>query len=168
MNIVYLDFDGVVHDDAVFLHPKRGIYLDAPGRTLFEWMPIVDELLTPHPDVKLVLSTSWVRDHSFEYAKKQLSPSLQNRVIGATFHHREMQKSTYDMMSRGVQVWTDVLRRHPTSWLAIDNDDDGWPVHCRGRLIKTDDRQGLSDNDVQIAIREMLGAFKLGSIFNAN
>lgn len=156
MKICYLDFDGVLHDDAVYCTPKRGIYMGKAGRVLFEWIPILDALLAPHPDVKIVLSTSWVRGRSFEFAKGRLSPTLQARVIGATFHNRLMQKIEFDFMPRGMQVWSDVQRRQPTSWFAIDNDAKGWPDHCRDRLIKTEDLLGLSDLAVQIAIRDML------------
>lgn len=34
------------------------MYLDTPGRTLFEWMPILDELLAPYSELRVVLSTS--------------------------------------------------------------------------------------------------------------
>ena len=156
LRVCYCDYDGVVHDDAVYWSPKRGIYISTPDRTLFEWMPILEDLLAPYPVVKIVLSTSWVRVKSFEFAKSRLSPTLQQRVIGATFHNRLMQKLEFDFMSRGFQVWSDVKRRNPASWFAIDNDDLGWPPHCRDRLIKTEDRLGLSDLDVQDAIRRML------------
>jgi len=158
LHVCYLDFDGVIHDDAVYWHPKRGIYLDTPGRTLFEWMPILEELLAPHPDVKIVLSTSWVRVRSFGFAKGKLSPALQARTIGATFHNELMQKAEYDLLSRGYQVLADVTRRKPTSWFAIDNDDRG-PQEYRDRLVKTEDRLGLSDPAVQEAIRAMLVSF---------
>lgn len=154
--ILYLDYDGVMHDDAVFWHPRRGIYLDTPNRILFEWMPILEELLAPYVDVSIVLSTSWVRVKSFEFAKTKLSKSLQERVIGATFHNRLMQKFDFDNQSRGYQIWNDVVRRKPTAWFAIDNDDKHWPQHCRDRLVLTNDRLGLSDVRVQETIRKML------------
>jgi hypothetical protein len=154
--ILYLDFDGVMHDDSVFWSPKRGIYLDTPNRVLFEWMPILEELLAPYTDVSIVLSTSWVRVKSFEFAKNKLSTSLQERVIGATFHNRLMQKFDFDNQSRGYQIWNDVIRRKPTAWFAIDNDDKQWPEHCRDRLVLTDDSLGLSDVRVQEAVRKML------------
>jgi hypothetical protein len=157
--ILYLDYDGVMHDDAVYWHPTRGIYLDTPGRILFEWMPILEDLLAPHTDVSIVLSTSWVRAKSFEFAKNKLSTSLQEKVIGATFHNRLMQKFDFDNQSRGYQIWNDVLRRKPAAWFAIDNDDAQWPEHCRDRLVLTDDRLGLSDVRVQDAIRDMLLAW---------
>ncbi|WP_295760602.1 HAD domain-containing protein [Undibacterium sp.] len=71
--IIYLDYDGVMHDDAVYWHSTRGIYLDTPGRILFEWMPTLKGLLAPYTDVSIVLSTSWVRAKNFEFAKNKLS-----------------------------------------------------------------------------------------------
>jgi hypothetical protein len=154
--LCYLDFDGVLHDDEVYFDPRRGVYLDMPGRTLFEWAHILEELLMPYPEVKIVLSTSWVRMKSFYFAKSYLPLALQERVIGATYHHREMIDSIYDQMSRGHQVWSDVLRRKALRWFALDNDDSGWPKQCRGDLILTDDRMGLSDPAVQQQIRVRL------------
>lgn len=157
--VCYCDFDGVTHDDAVYWSPRDGIHLRTPGRTLFEWLPILEELLAPYPDVKIVLSTSWVRVKGFEFAKHHLTPSLQSRVIGATFHNRETQKFDFDNMSRGMQICADVERRKPTRWFAIDNDDQGWPAWCRDHLIKTEDRLGLSDLSVQEAVRKVLASF---------
>ena len=156
--IVYADYDGVLHDDDVVWSRRRGIHMRTPGRFLFEWSPILEELLLPHPEVKIVLSTSWVRVKSFDFAKKQLSAELQNRVVGATFHRRHMSKFEFDNQSRGAQILSDVRRRCPLSWFAIDNDDDAWPAHFRHHLIKTDDRSGLCDPEVQAAIRERLAA----------
>ncbi|MGF6183441.1 hypothetical protein ABIB42_004496 [Massilia sp. UYP32] len=157
--VCYFDFDGVTHDDAVYTSPEAGIHIRTPGRTLFEWLPIFEELLAPYPDVKIVLCTSWVRVFGFEFAKHQLTPSLQSRVIGATFHNRETPKFAFDNMSRGMQICTDVRRRKPTRWFAIDNDDHAWPAGYRENLIKTDDRLGLSDPGVQDAIQKLLASF---------
>lgn len=137
--------------------------MKALGHRLFEWMEILEELLEPHPDVGIVLSTSWVRVKSFDYAKQQLSQTLQTRVLGATFHRREIGKRRFDAMSRGVQVLSDVQRRRPAAWMAIDNDDSGWPSHCRDNLIKTQDHLGLSDLEVQGAIRSRLLAFEVST-----
>jgi hypothetical protein len=156
--VLYLDFDGVLHDDAVYWSPKIGIHILTPDRTLFEWMPILESLLVPYPEVKIVLSTSWVRARSFNFAKRQLAPALQGRVIGATFHNREMSKCVFDCMSRGAQVLADVQRRRPAAWLALDNDDQNWPANCRENLIKTEDHLGLSAPEVQAAIRERLAS----------
>lgn len=159
LRVCYCDYDGVVHDDAVYWSPGKGVHLRTPGRTLFEWLPILEELLAPYPDVKIVLSTSWVRAKGFKFAKYHLTASMQSRVIGATFHNRETQRFDFDNMSRGMQICSDVGRRGPSRWFAIDNDDEGWPAWCRDHLIKTEDRLGLSEPAVQDLIRKMLATF---------
>lgn len=154
--ICVLDYDGVVHDDAVYFSPDRGVFLETPDRYLFEWLPVLESLLAPHPHVKIVLSTSWVRNIGFDFAKRQLSPGLQERVIGATFDNRIVQKAEFDFAPRGLQVCQDMSRRCPDAWFAIDDDVAGWPEHFRDRLVLTDSRAGLSAVSVQAAVREQL------------
>jgi hypothetical protein len=157
--VLYLDFDGVLHDEQVYFHRRKGIILSTPGRTLFEWMPILEQLMEPHPNVSIVLSTSWVRIRSFNFAKKRLSPGLQRRVIGATFHRREMRKDEFVLLPRGEQIANDVFRRGPKNWFAIDDDHLGWPSWCRDNLIRTNGNLGISAPDIQEAIGLMLERF---------
>lgn len=157
-NVLYLDFDGVLHDDAVYFSPNRGMYLDAPGRVLFEWMPILDELLAPYPELTVVLSTSWVRAKGLPFATSRLPPSLRSRVVGGTFDNRLVQKAEFDLLPRGLQVWQAIERRRPAAWFAIDNDAAGWPEHCLDRLVLTEDRTGLSDIRAQEEIRRILAS----------
>lgn len=158
LRVCVLDFDGVLHDDAVFSSPDRGMYLAAPGRVLFEWMPILEELLRPYPDLGIVLSTSWVRAKGLAYATSRLAPALSSRVVGATFDNRLVQKAEFDMLPRGLQVWQDIERRAPAAWFAIDNDAAGWPEHCLERVVLTQDRRGLSDIRAQEAVRRILAS----------
>jgi hypothetical protein len=157
--ILYLDYDGVLHDDEVYFHRKRGIYIKTPGRVLFEWMPILEEILAAHPEVKIVLSTSWVRFRSFDFAKGKLSGVLRERVIGATYHKRFMRKEWFVTLPRGEQIAQDVLRRGPKAWFAIDDDFHQWPDWCWDNLIRTYGSVGISDPEVQFAIRTMLKRF---------
>lgn len=155
--ILYLDYDGVLHPEEVYRSPKRGIFLKTEGHTLFEWSPILEEIVLQHPHTRIVLSTSWVRQTDFNYARAQLPQSLQDLVIGATFHRRHMQKLEFDLMSRGEQIVADSFRRASlNSWVALDDDYLGWPTWCRNNLIATDGMLGLSDPIVQQALRNML------------
>ena len=142
--VLYLDYDGVLHHENVRRHPRRGIYLDAPPEfTLFQHAPLLEALLQPFPDVRIVLSTSWVRAIGYSRAVKRLPPGLQTRVIGATYHSC-MHEWTFAMLPRGVQVLDDVERRAPKDWLALDDDGSGWPKEHAQRLVLTDERLGLS------------------------
>jgi hypothetical protein len=90
--ILYLDFDGVLHHEAVFFSPSKGLYIKAEqasvGHVLFQHAPLLIEMLDPHPDIKIVLSTSWVRQYGCYRVAKRLPQALRERVIGATFHSR--------------------------------------------------------------------------------
>lgn len=156
MNICYLDYDAVLHDGNVLRNRSRGMYLSTPGRIFFEWMPILDALLLPYPEVKIVLSTTWVRELGFDKAKHELSAAARDRVIGATFLHPKIIKSEFDMQSRGMQILGDVQRRKPTQWFALDDDAFGWPAAHQVNLIQTQDQSGLSDPGVQELVRQKL------------
>ncbi|MBL0427768.1 hypothetical protein JI746_21860 [Ramlibacter alkalitolerans] len=147
--VVYIDFDGVVQHHAVYCTPKRGIHLRAPGRSLFEWTPHLEELLRPYPEFKLVLSTSWARRPGFGKAKARLPSSLQARVIGSTFHRRvhgadAWVEQGFLLSPRGEQVLADVARRKPLVWCALDDDAEGWPVPYLRHLVQCDSELGLS------------------------
>lgn len=144
-NILYLDFDGVLHHEACFWHPRRGAYLVAPPNyKLFQHAALLQELLTPYPDVQIVLSTSWVRRYGYSKTAKRLPPALRQRVIGATFHS-QMNELKFSALPRGQQVIEDVLRRKPAKWLALDDDPSGWPEDCLSHFVRTDECEGISD-----------------------
>jgi hypothetical protein len=156
MYIMYLDFDGVLHDGNVWFRRGRGIFVAKSGRRLFEWEDILIDLLAPYADVKIVLSTSWVQVRSFNYVNRLLHPSLRLRVIGTTFRHHLMDREEFEELPRGIQILGDVLWRQPTDWFAIDDDGIGWPAWCRDRLVLTQGRFGVSDATVQENIRRRL------------
>lgn len=156
--VLYLDFDGVLHPEAVYWRPQRGAYLDdslaAAGHRLFEHAELLIELLAPYPNVSIVLSTSWARQYRFSRAASRLPPNLRQRAIGATFHSR-MDKVLFDGLSRGRQVLSDVERRQPATWLAIDDTDEGWG-NARGNVVISHTRHGIAEPSVLQALRDSL------------
>ena len=154
--ILYLDYDGVLHHENVLWHPKIGAYLSAPeGYVLFQHAELLDSLLEPYPDVRIVLSTSWVRSYGCDKAAKNLRPALRSRVIGATFHSR-MDKQAFADAPRGLQVWSDVLRRQPRDWLAVDDDFHGWPAWCLDKYVRTHEHQGIREPNVLKELKQKL------------
>lgn len=154
--ICVLDYDGCLHHHEVYYTPGIGVHVREPGHELFEWSGILEELLAPFPEVKIVLSTSWVRARGFEFARAALPEALRARVIDATFDNREVQKLEFDFMSRGEQVLNYVQRRSLKRWFAIDDDADGWPDWCQHCLVQTQGRLGLSAPAAQDAVRKIL------------
>lgn len=144
--ILYLDYDGVLHPEPVYRHPRGGMYfgLEHAGHSLFEYAEVLVEALAPYPHVDVVLSTSWVRVLSYSQARAYLPEALRSRVIGATFHSA-MNKFEFDAMSRGAQVLADATRRSATSWVALDDDDEGWGAAASPHLVLTERTAGLSE-----------------------
>lgn len=154
--ICYLAFDGVLHSSAVHLSQDYGIQMQAPGRALFEWAPILEELLESHPDVSIVLSTSWAGEWGEEFARDVLPGGLKRRVIGSIYTPENLRH--FDALSRGRQVTSDAQKRRPETWFAIDDDTTGWPDAMHGHLILTDGATGISTASVQNAIRRALAS----------
>lgn len=154
--VLYLDFDGVLHHENCLYHPRKGPYLCAPaGHTLFQHVPLLQELLFPYPDVRIVLSTSWVRRYGFRRTARLLGPSLCARAIGTTFHSR-MDEQEFSALARGMQVCGDVYRRRPRDWMALDDDAQDWPEGCIDKLVHTDGVMGIGVPEVMERIREKL------------
>ncbi|WP_455233323.1 HAD domain-containing protein [Geopseudomonas aromaticivorans] len=156
--ILFLDFDGVLHPDAVYRRINGDIELRAAGE-FFMWAPVLIGALEEHPDIRIVLSTSWARALGYDQARKRLPPALRERVIGATWHSamgRGWKESiVYDVQTRYQQIATYLNRLPaPVPWLAIDDDVEGWPEHHRDRLVQTDDMLGLSTPEAQADLVE--------------
>jgi hypothetical protein len=134
-DLLYLDYDGVLHPDAALRYRKApSIRLAAPGHSLFESAPILLDALAPYPRVRVVLSTSWVPALGYKRARDWLPSSLATRVIVATFHSH-MDKVRFSNQARGEQVLHDVGRRHPRRWIALDDATGGWHEHPAGELV---------------------------------
>ncbi|KWF99173.1 hypothetical protein WL95_00165 [Burkholderia cepacia] len=162
-HVLFLDLDGCVHPDAVYEKPGSGPYLQGyPGHRLFEHCGLLEAVLEPYPDVRIVLSTSWVRRYrgSIRRVSRRLTPGLQARVVGATYHSK-MDREAFAAAPRGMQVWQDVLRRKPTAWLALDDDDEGWPAWCRDNLVRTDPLLGISAPSVLAEFKSKLEAMPI-------
>lgn len=156
LDLLYLDLDGCLHHEAVFWSPKRGPYLKAPEKyKLFEHASLLEELLAPYPEVRIILSTSWVVRYGYLKASKKLTPGLRARCIGSTYHYG-IKGDAWHHLSRGEQVTRDAAVRQPRSWLALDDDGVDWPVATLGNFIQTDPYEGIGLPDIQAAIRERL------------
>lgn len=150
---LYLDYDGVLHPDEVYCVGGQ-VVLRMDGFSLFEWSPILEELLAPYPKLQIVLATSWVRVVGFDAALSRLPRGLQRRVVGATWHPHVPRG--WERYSRFEQVRACVERHRHSHWIAIDDDGAGWPAEYRGNLVLTDSLLGLGVVSAQMDLREKL------------
>ena len=162
--VLYLDLDGVVHHEKVLWHPRKGIYMsqyEAAGHSLFEWVPILESVLQPHPAVAQVLSSTWCIRPGYSATLKRLPATLSARFIGGTYHKRVHGVDPWNLTMfrttpRGVQVQEDAQRRKPQQWIALDDDLEDWPDSCRQNLVACEGTTGLSNPEVQHELREKL------------
>ena len=126
------------------------------GHALFEHAQLLAELLEPHTDVRIVLSTSWVVEFGLAEAVRRLPSALGTRVIGATFNPA-VHGAGFRAVARGNQVQAEARRLGLANWIALDDDARDWPEEDLDRLIRTDPVLGLGAADVQAKLRSWLG-----------
>lgn len=159
--ILFLDFDGVLHSSEVYLIRRQLVLRGGEGMSLFQHAPLLIEALAERPEIRIVLSTSWVARLGFDRAKSYLPAALQARVIGATWHrHAGLLKNDWFLLSRYVQIESYVRRHRLKHWLAIDDDAEGWPAMERHHLDHcTDESTGISN---EAALTRLVSAVSLG------
>lgn len=152
--VLYLDYDGVLHPDEAYRVRGR-IVLCCEGMSLFEFAPLLAQHLEPYPDLRIILSTSWVRVLSFNEARAWLPDALASRVIGATWHSA-MNQFWWHSLSRYQQVSLHAKRHRIARWLAIDDDTQGWPDDSREQLVHTDPMLGIATPDTRAMLLRKL------------
>jgi len=162
--IIFLDFDGVLHPDAVVKPANKPIEIRGAGHLMMH-AQILEDIFEPF-DVSIVLSTSWVRSLGFSKTLKKMPPALAGRVIGATWHSGMVDKTAYpyssgqytadpfNHWSRFQQIENYVVRNNVENWLAIDDLHSGqeiekWSQDVRHKLVLTDGIKGLSCDETQ-------------------
>lgn len=154
--VLFLDIDGVLHRGIARRSGDR-VVSSAPGLIeLFEFAPLLDELLRPYPDVEIVLSSDWALVLGVEYTLAAMPLSaLRERVVGATYEGSIFNAYFWFVVSRGDQVLDYVSRHSPMIWLAVDDRADGFSAH-RHQLIHCETDVGLGDPAVVEQFRDRL------------
>ena len=158
--VLYLDFDGILHPADVRvtpeepLRPRLYVRGKPTNEPLFRYVSLLELLLYPHPDLRIVLATSWVRTFGYESALKRLSPALQERVIGA---------ATFPAPTRFGTISVDAEERGLTNWLSLDDDYVGWPEERLHQLVApTNPYLALVEPGVAVKLAKMLEALCAG------
>jgi len=146
--ILYLDYDGVLHPADVRvtkaepLRPRVYVGGRPTDHPLFEHAQLLERLLEPFPDVRIVLSTAWVRTLGYEFTLQQLPPALQARVMGTIWHSERLEHAP---PSRHDAIAADAAERGAKCWLALDDDHEGWHENRRHLIVApTNTWQGLA------------------------
>jgi hypothetical protein len=138
MNLIFLDFDGVLH--AVHCDPKD----------YFCRLPILEDALV-RANAQIVVSSSW-RFHFSTDEILQLFPfSLRRLIVGFT---GEAHVGSY---ARYNEIKTYAELNGEADWLVIDDSRFEFPPHF-DRLILCDGKVGISEKEVDLLGKRLSGA----------
>lgn len=173
--IIFLDFDGVLHPDAVYHISNKPLQLRATG-TLMMHASVLEDILDGHDPngyIRIILSTSWIRVLGFNKTLKKMTPGLRSRVDGATWHSgmskwdgRPYSRATdpFNAITRWKQIDWYLHRHNVQNWIAIDDLHSGaetWPDNLRDRLVLTDGNKGLECPNTQAELKMKLQKYML-------
>ena len=150
--ILFLDYDGVLHPEEIYLTKDQdGMELRCDGHKLFEHAQLLTDLLEPYPHIRIVLSTNWVYTFGFAKTRAPLPGKLQAKIKGSTWHSpmEDQDRERWKFYNRYAQIDKYVERHFLTDWIAVENDDYGWPDNKRDRLVLTSDWGGIGDMSAQ-------------------
>jgi hypothetical protein len=114
------------------------------SNALFRWTPLLDKLLTGHPDVALVVHSSWRFLADDETLRDLLGP------LGMRFKGSAPPGERYEAIK-----WLLDDNRHITDYRILDDDQGEFPIGLP-ELILCDSDLGLTDIRVQEAISAWL------------
>jgi hypothetical protein len=146
MRALFLDFDGVLHPvSALRCFEMRLPVETAIGRgRLFRWSWVLADLLEPHPDVQIIVHSSWRLLHRQSALPKFMGP-LGNRFAGST---------TGDERWEGItQV---VVQNRLSDFRVLDDHPEHFPAGL-SELIVCDSELGVYDETVRNHLRAWLG-----------
>lgn len=157
--ILFLDFDGVLHP--TFEPSDRDGYWVPFRGSKFVSAPVLVEILRPYRDrIDIVISSTWGATRSLDELKALLPAEVSELVVDAV-HQRLPSLVDFtrggDINSRYAEIayyQRTVCPDHSGHWLALDDDDDGWPIEQRHHLVHAE--RDLGEIVTQHRLRDAL------------
>lgn len=134
--ILFLDFDGVLHEDPCFDEAR-----------LFARAPELAQALEPFPEVRIVLSTSWRSQRTLAEMTQPLPEPLRRRVIDTTplviAADTPAALRPYRRQAE-CACWLRSQGHEQSPWVALDDRPSLFAPHC-AQLILCDSNVGFVD-----------------------
>lgn len=160
---LYIDIDGVLHRFSAFQSQedseRSGHYRVCRdgGRvywppTSFEHLPVLASILSDFPEVRIYVHSTWRHMWAEDRADDMAD------FFGPLAERYVRNVPRYIKGRRIEVVRGDMLRDGYTgSWVAVDDDDDGFTEAGFGaHFVKTDSRDGLGSSQAQARLRALL------------
>lgn len=122
---VFLDFDGVLHP--FFPEP----HLSEEDRAFFSYRGRWEQWLLEHPDVRVVISSSWRESHDLAALRAFFSTELRDRIVGTTPVLETVEEG--GTRQQEIQAWMRQHAQPEDAWVALD--DHAWGFEADGVLV---------------------------------
>lgn len=158
---ILLDYDGTLHAGQALLDNDGRITLDS-GRQLFEFAPLLIEMLRPYPSVEIVLTTSWLQALPVDVVISYLPPELAKRVVDTTKDIKPRLSYEHSGAGRTDVIVSYTYGKRLKNWLALDDSTYGAsmfgrePGELTDHFLLLDAARGISDELAQERIRQWL------------
>ncbi|TDN62435.1 HAD domain-containing protein [Paraburkholderia sp. BL10I2N1] len=150
--LIFLNFDGVLHPNAVRFEKKINPALDAPRHRLFESNDALAEVVANFTDLRLVLNTWWTYFLGFDESLRRLPKTLASRVSGSTLQHA----SFYQNLPHRIAIATEAVRNVAEPVLILDHADARYPAHILHVTLLLEPQIGLADSRAVQALHRLV------------
>ncbi|MBC8748577.1 MULTISPECIES: HAD domain-containing protein [Paraburkholderia] len=152
---LYLDVDGTLHAGSADIDEHGRITIES-GRKLFEFAPVLVELLAPYPRVQLVLTTSWLQHIGRDGVTSQLPEALRYRIVDDTMKIRSRMSEVQDGTDRVSKILRHVWSHGVLIWLALDDRAWGVPIGYMQHFVHLSPESGISSPNARLRIESWL------------
>ncbi|WP_442854565.1 HAD domain-containing protein [Burkholderia sp. A9] len=150
--VLFLNFDGVLHPNAVQFTQKNKPVLDAPRHRLFECNQALAEVAADFTNLHLVLNTWWTYTVGLDGCLRLLPKVLSSRVRGSILPHA----SLCPTLPNRISLATNAADRSEVPVLILDHADARYPKYLRHITFTLEPQVGLADPQAAHAFRRFI------------
>lgn len=147
--ILFLDFDGVLHPEPCFDQTKMLCFL-----------PRLERVLRDHPQIKIVISSTWRESRSLQELQRLFSENIAQRVIGVTPCWRDypelFEVNGYQRHTE-ILTWIRFSEEPWVKWIAVDDKAFLFKPFLKN-LVRTQSLTGFdaaAENQLRLLINEI-------------
>ncbi|WP_430540106.1 HAD domain-containing protein [Pseudoxanthomonas mexicana] len=150
--MLFLDFDGVLHplwtpppfndwqlEVTLGPTPYAGPFFVHASALTAVLSPLLEHL-------EIVVSSTWGKDRTLDELRGLLPAPVAARVIDAVHHHLPPTTKTRSRWEEISWYLQNVRPPQGSRWLALDDDDSGWPAAMRLQLVHC--KRDLGDSEM--------------------
>ena len=139
--VLFLDFDGVLHPlwtPSPFNDWQLEVTFGPTPYTgpFFLHASVLTAALSPFLErMEIVISSTWGKGRTLDELRQLLPAPVADRVVDAVHHHLPPAKEARSRWEEISWYLKNVRPHQGGHWLAVDDDDSGWPAAMRSQLV---------------------------------